>query len=434
MQIQQFRQTVYQTMQLRGDATMDLIDALTVRGHVPSPVSLSEAAPFRRKFSMVYDVLENGQWDLEELKELLSACRPEGVETIAGYPVYALDSTENERAEAQTLPDRGILKADQFDALRFGHKYSWLMRLVSWGTSWTAPVDVMRVETQQSESRVGAEQVRALSERQTEDKVITADSLYANEKFLPVVAPLAHTYALVRMRRTNVLYERPLPPAQPRRGRKALHGARFALNQPARLPDCQKEAQLGNRIVRLQAWGGLHFKRFAQVEGRALRIEFLRLDGTPCYAHPMWLFWTGPQTVDLLDLCRMYLWRFAIEHTFRFLKQHLGLNANRSTNLVCTQRWMWTCALAYWQLLLLRTQADDARPAWYPKHNGAHLRITTPYLVQQQAAILLLRLGTPARSLRPAGKGHGRPSGYHPLQKPHLPIVKKSPKAPISSP
>jgi hypothetical protein len=34
-----------------------LIDALTVAGHVSSPVALSEEAPFRRKFSMVYDTL-----------------------------------------------------------------------------------------------------------------------------------------------------------------------------------------------------------------------------------------------------------------------------------------------------------------------------------------------------------------------------------------
>ncbi len=421
-------------MQKRGDATMDLIDALTVMGHVSSPVSLSEAAPFRRKFSMVYEVLGKGQWDLEELKDVLSICQSEGAETIAGYPVYALDSTENERAEAQTLPDRGILKADQFDALRFGHKYSWLMRLVEWGTSWTAPKDVKRVETQQSESRVGAEQVQALAERQREDKVIAVDSLYANEKFLPLAAALPHTFILVRLRRTSVLYERPLPVVRPQRGRKALHGARFELSHPTRPPDIQQEAPLGNRIVRLQAWCGLHFKHFAQVGGMALRVEFLRPDGSLCYARPVWLFWTGPQNVDLLDLCRMYLWRFAIEHTFRFLKQHLGLNANRSTNLVCTQRWMWICALAYWQLLLLRTQADETRPAWYPKHNGGHMRITTPYLVQQQASILLLRLGTPAHALRPAGKGFGRPSGYHPPLKLHYRIVKKSPKVTIASP
>jgi len=82
----------------------------------------------------------------------------------------------------------------------------------------------------------------------------------------------------------------------------------------------------------------------------------------------MWLFWTGSQSAALSDLCRMYLWRFAIEHMFRFLKQHMGLNSNRSPDLVSAQQWMWLCAFAYWQLLLMRDVVKEDYPAWYP-HN-----------------------------------------------------------------
>ena len=45
-QIQQFRDAVYQSLRKRPDAVLDLIDALTVAGHVESPVALSEQAPF----------------------------------------------------------------------------------------------------------------------------------------------------------------------------------------------------------------------------------------------------------------------------------------------------------------------------------------------------------------------------------------------------
>ena len=50
--IQQFRDAVYQSLQKRPDAILDLIDALTVAGHVESPVALSEEPLFRRKFSL----------------------------------------------------------------------------------------------------------------------------------------------------------------------------------------------------------------------------------------------------------------------------------------------------------------------------------------------------------------------------------------------
>ncbi len=54
----------------------------------------------------------------------------------------------------------------------------------------------------------------------------------------------------------------------------------------------------------------------------------------------------------------MYLWRFAIEHAFRFLKQHFGLNANQSTNPDSIHLWMRLCALAYWQLVLMRDEVE----------------------------------------------------------------------------
>lgn len=430
MQIPQFRRTVYQSFERRADAGLDLVDALTVNGHIESVVSLSENGLFRRKHSMVYDVMKHGRLDTQRVKGLLCEAQPAEAERIAGYAVYAVDATENERAEAQTLADRGVLKADQFDALRFGHKYSWVVRLVEWGTSWTAPVNVQRVATEEGDSQVAGNQVEELAKLDLSPKVVVADSLYGNHKFLPVFDGLKDTYALVRMRSTNVLWEKPQPRPIKRRGQPAKHGAKFSLAQPLCLAERAELFQLGERKVVAQAWTRLHFKKMPKIEGTAVRIEFFRSDGNSCYAHPIWLFWIGPQTVSLEDLCHMYLWRFAIEHTFRFLKQHLGLNVNCSTNLNHTQQWMWLCALGYWQLLLLRSEAVNLRPAWYPQRSGSHLRILTPRLVQRQAQSLLLRLGTPAAPLRPAGKGIGRPSGFRPKPKPHFRIVKKTKPAP----
>ena len=46
MPIQQFREAVYQSMRKHPDAILDIIDALTVAGHVESPVALSEETRF----------------------------------------------------------------------------------------------------------------------------------------------------------------------------------------------------------------------------------------------------------------------------------------------------------------------------------------------------------------------------------------------------
>ena len=202
---------------------------------------------------------------------------------------------------------------------------------------------------------------------------------------------------------------------------------------PAR-PDRTETFLLGEQTVSLKAWQGLHFKKLHALVGMVLRVEFLRPDGTPRYKRPMWLFWTGPETAALSELCRMYLWRFAIEHLFRFLKQHMGLNANQSTDLVSTDQWMWFCAIAYWQLLLMRDEIPNARPAWYPAAIGSWRKKMTPGQVQRGALCFLVQLGTPAQTTRTAGKGKGRSKGYHPAPRQRFQVVKKGKVASESGP
>jgi len=70
--LSEFREAVYQKATYRSAAIMNMVDALTIAGHVSSPVGLSESPLFRRKFSSVYDALVLGtsffnrnQWQRE---------------------------------------------------------------------------------------------------------------------------------------------------------------------------------------------------------------------------------------------------------------------------------------------------------------------------------------------------------------------------------
>jgi hypothetical protein len=433
MLIQQFRKAVYQSISKRADAMFDLIDALTVAGHVDSPVALSEEAPFRRKFSSIFDTLLHGEIDFDLLLQTLFAYQPSNSEQMAGYEVYALDCTPNEREEAETLEDRSSLKTQKDEPVRYGQKYSWLVRLIHWGTSWVAPVDVRRVETSLTDSQVASVQVRELDQRNPTPKVVVADSLYGNHLFLAVFLVIKNVFALVRLRSNQVFYGPPKPHPKGTRGAPAKHGAKFKLSAPSRSPDRAETFLLGQQTVSLQAWQELHFKKLPALVGMLLRIEFLRPDGTPRYKRPMWLFWTGPETAALNELCRMYLWRFAIEHMFRFLKQHMGLNANQSTDLVSTDQWMWLCALAFWQLLLMRDGVEDVRPAWFPAKTNLGTDKMTPRQVQRGALRFFVQLGTPALPTRTAGKGKGRSKGFRPAPRQRFPVVRKA-KIPSDQP
>jgi hypothetical protein len=113
MPIQQFRNAVYQSVLKRADAFFNLLDALTVAGHVNSPVALSEEAPYERKFSSIFDTLLQGEFDFDQLLRTLYEFQPADTEQIAGFEIYGHDTTPNERPEAETLEDRGSLKAQK---------------------------------------------------------------------------------------------------------------------------------------------------------------------------------------------------------------------------------------------------------------------------------------------------------------------------------
>ena len=425
--ISEFREAVYQKVTWRADTILDLIDALTISGHVNSPVALSESPLFRRQFSSVYDALVRGHLDAS-LKDLLSDSQDVNWEKIAGYEIHAIDATPNERMAAETLSDRGALKAQQKDPVRYGHKYSWLVRLVQSSTSWVAPEDIGRVGTETTDTKLAAQQVKDLDERNKHPKVVAADSRYRDRYFLGAFAGLENTHALVRLQNNQKLSQEPVPKPKGNRGAPRKHGADFQLTAIEREPDASDEFFLGKQKVHVRAWHRLHFKRLAKVPGSVVCVEFLKEDGTPRYKRPIWLFWTGPENVTPEDLCRMYLWRFSIEHLFRFLKQHMGLNSNRSTNLESLQRWMWIVGLAYWQLLLIRDTVTPDRPAWHPHKKDGQYKPLTPAQVQRSAQTFLLQSGTPAANTRPAGKGRGRQKGYCPAQRKRYDIVFKSQK------
>jgi hypothetical protein len=201
-------------------------------------------------------------------------------------------------------------------------------------------VDVQRVGASNTDSQTGAVQVQELDQSHTKPKVIVADSLYGNHSFLAVFLKVKQAFALVRLRSNIVFYGPPKPRKKGQRGKPAKHGLRSKLSDPPRLADQQDNFQLREQTVKLEAWEGLHLKKLPDLVGMVLKVEFLRPDRTPRYKQPIWLFWTGPTTTPLKALCLMYLWRFAIEHTFRFLKQHLGLNSSHSTDTICTDHWM----------------------------------------------------------------------------------------------
>ena len=175
--------------------------------------------------------------------------QPHDSELITGCGIHAVDCTPNERDEAETMEDRGSLKTEKGEPVRYGHKYSWWVRLVHWGTSWVAPEDVRRVETCLTDSQVASVQVRELDQRNSHPKVLVADSLYGNHLFLAIFLEVQNGFALVRLRSNRVFYGPPPPYPKGKKGAPAQHGEKFKLSDPSRLPDRMETFWLGEQTV-----------------------------------------------------------------------------------------------------------------------------------------------------------------------------------------
>ncbi len=427
--INRFRKEVYQSFEKRGDAALDLIDGLSGAEEVRSPVEVSESPLFRRKFSSVYDLLENGKLGVERIRRALYRNQPTSGERIAGYEVHVVDATDAPHPEAETLEDRTQSKKGRHAPKVVGHRYSWLVRVLSQRPSWCMPEDVERIESDETDSAIAAKQVKALDKQGTNRKVVVADSLYSNYVFLVAFLVVTTVVALVRLRSNRVLYEEPPEPVETQKGRPRKHGEKFKLRDPHRPPDRLETTTVLGQAVRLSAWHDLHFYRIPALVGLVLMVEFLKSDGTPRFQRPLYFFWSGPQTIALADLCQMYLWRFAIEHMFRFLKQHMGLNTCRSPEPECHELWGWCCALAHAQLVLIRDEVAQHRPPWHKQcaEQGQPRKLTARQ-TQRNAFPFLLALGTPASAPRPAGKGTGRTFGYSPKPRQRHPVIKKGKK------
>jgi hypothetical protein len=424
--LQQFRQRLYQTFRQRADATMDLIDGLAHSDQVESPVAVSQVPSFRRRFASIYDALHCTQPDEAALRRLLFESVPPDSQTLAGYEVYAVDVTPQPHPAADTLADRTYVCVGEDQPAVAGHQYSLLVRLVHAGTSWVAPLDVRRVPSTSNGNAVGGEQVQALDEQSAQPKVTVADSGYGNQHFLRIFLLLKTLCALVRLRGNLVLYE--AGSVRQARGRKRVHGDAFRLAGPRRPPDREETLSLASGRVVIHAWYDLHLKALAVLPGTVLQVELFRADGSRLHKRPWWLFWTGPPSVSLVALYQMYAWRFTIEHTFRFWKQHLGLNAARLVKAEAPEHWVWCGLLAYWQLLLAREVVGGSVPPWQAKPKAVDAWAYTPRQVQKALPGFSVAIGTPAAAPKPAGKGVGRTSGCRPKPRPRYPVILKGKK------
>jgi hypothetical protein len=386
-----FRQDFYRCLTARADALFELTDAaLCADGPVTSLVELSLEPEHRRGHGSLYDSLNRGGVDIDRFRNVVA--RQQIPRCDDGRVMLGIDVSNWLRPDANTSPERlfchtyarGKGQAQMIP----GWPYSFVAALEPGRTSWTALLDVLRVRPDDDHTDLAATQLRTVVEalitaghwREGDPEIwIIGDSGYDGPRLRFLLADLP-VQVLVRMRSDRVLAF-PTPPRQPgTRGRGARHGARFAFPDPQSWPTpahatttpttrygdahAQSWDRLHPKLTHTGAWTD-HQGQLPIMEGTVIRLQVDRLPGTGT-PKPLWLWYSATAiTAEQVDrLWQMFLRRFDLEHTFRFLKQTLGWTTPRIRTPEAADHWTWLVLAAHTQLRLARHLVEDLPRPW----------------------------------------------------------------------
>jgi len=450
--LSRFRREFYGCLTLRADALFELADAvLCGDGPVVSLPELSLQAVHRRGHGAMYDALAQGHVNVSRLRMALAELElPRGTD---GQLSIALDVTPWPRPDAECSPERlHCHRPCRCDGVRQtipGWPYQVAAALGGGRSSWTGPLDAVRLGPDDDLTEVTAAQIRDLLARLREtgqwreddpEVLLVLDAGYDIVRLTWLLRD-EPVRLLGRIRADRVMHHPPGRRKGPTPGRQPRHGAEFRLADLATHPTpIQESATVHDRFgqVTARCWSRLHPKldrrgswadhqgELPIVEGTLvhLAVEYLPGNRDP---KPLWLWHSVPDAAahDVDRLWRIFLRRFDIEHTFRFFKQTLGLTRPRLRNPEQADRWVWLILAAYTQLRLARRLAEDLRRPWEKPLTPDQL---TPGRVRRGYPRIHKTVGTPASAPKATHAGPGRPKGRTSTPAPRHPVGKKKRK------
>jgi hypothetical protein len=433
-----FRRELYSSLGMRRDALFEVCDAVLCRPErVLMLAELCLEPECRRGHGGIYDALNSGDVRIGRLRMALSAV------PLPAWPDgrirLAVDVSNWLRPDAETSPERlfchcyarGKGNAQMIP----GWPYSLVVALEPGRTSWTLPLDAVRLGPADDATEVTAAQLRDVVERiiasgqwqeGDPDIIIVSDAGYDLTRLAWLLAGLPVDIT-GRLRSDRVMYfPAPPLPARPAStgGRRPRHGRKLDFGDPATWPDpavttVTDTTRYGTATA--MAWPRLHQRlehrgswedhpgELPVIEGTLIRLAVDHLPGQRD-ADPVWLWSSraGTTAEEVNRAWQAFLRRFDIEHMFRFFKQQLGWTRPKLRDPDAADRWTWLVIAAYAQLSLARDLAADIRLPWQRPCPPGRL---TPSRVRRGFRRIRQDLPVPASAPKPSRPGPGRPPG-----------------------
>jgi hypothetical protein len=312
--LSRFRYEFHQCLTTRTDALFELCEAVLCHDRPTRSIAeLSLVDVHRRGHGSGYAALARGRIDITRLRTALTAVTlPRAAD---GRLVLAVDITSRLRPEAHTSPQRILCHTygrgkDQHMMVP-DWPYSVVVALETGRSSWTAPLDAVRLTPGDDAATVTARQIREVVVRVTDaghwqpgdpDILLVADAGYDGPRLAHLLADLPIA-VLVRMRSDRVL-RRPAPPRPPHTmGRTRRHGGEFVFGDPATRGEPEVTTHTDTRLYGpavVRAWDRLHPRLTHRtawateagdlpiLEGTVIRLQVDRLP-SGAIPKPVWL-------------------------------------------------------------------------------------------------------------------------------------------------
>ena len=428
--LQAFRHGMYHCFGHAKDALFNLVDALASEAAASSFPELSFSPFFERTWASLYEALEDGQIDAEQLRKLFVDFAPL---PAAGESVFlGVDTSNLYRPEAETAEDRTLVPLANVPKHTHAASPGWVMShvvlLPTQAGQGTFILDTARVASTELATEVAARQLRAvvaLLVARGLHPIILGDRWYACAPFLARLADV-EAACLLRVKSNRVFYRRAPERLPGQVGASRKDGERF---------QCQDESSHGEpdetwegldakgARIQVRGWNHLHLRTARSLEVSLIQIIRYGASGKARDPRISWFVWKGDRAAPLAQISPTYRLRYSQEHGYRFDKQELLWDMPRLSTPQRTQRWTHIVACAHNLLVLARPLVAGCYRPW-------ETRSSVPTLAQVRRAMptLLQQLGTPARPPQVRGKAPGRAKGFHPKPKTRHPAIRKTSK------
>ncbi len=429
--LKHIRQQVYACMERGADALFNLGDALLSESQAQSLPELSLSPFFERQWPSVYEALEDGCLNVEQVRALW--VRVLLAERAENEPVWiAVDTSNVGRPSAPTSADRTIIHLPNLPlvdkAIGIGWTFSTVVVVPEQASSWTPILDQQRISSEQTAIGVAIAQLQALRPLFGNRRVIIlADRWYSTPEFLRACQELGYS-VLLRLKSHRKLYR--VPVRRHQRGAPPKDGPLFQGKRPethGTADEVCSEQHPSGSSVQISRWNHLHFQQDRELDLSVIRVERDAAKGTKRDPRVSW-FVMLDAIIPLPQIAQQYRRRFSQEHGYRFLKQELLWTRVHVRTPAQFELWSWLLVLVMNQLYLARELGQAMHRPWEPTQ-----RPVTPQQVRRVMPAIVLQVGTPARRCQPRGKAPGRAKGFRPEPAPRFPVVRKTLKEPLKA-